>query len=170
MSRLTERRTVRTLCQCAILIALGILLHVAENSIPFFTSAMGGKLGLANLVTLYACLTMGLPAALTVGLGRVVVAGLLSGAPTAILYGGAGTLISVLAMVGLGRLAGRHISAVGLSVAGAACYNVGQILVARLLLGSGAVFAYLPVLTLIGAFAGLATGTLIHRIKLPDRR
>lgn len=168
MSRLTER-PVKNLTFLAILTAMALVLNIAENSIPFFAAIPSGKLGLANIVTMFTFVAMDASSALLVGGLRCVLGGLAAGAPSSILYGAAGTVLSVAGMAILRRLAGTHVSEIGLSVAGAACYNIGQVAVACVVLGTPAALAYLPALTLIGAFAGVLTGAaaqlVTHTLK-----
>lgn len=160
-----QKITIKRLCFLAILVAMAMVLNLIENALPVATAVPGGKLGLANTVAMFAFLSCGTPSALLVGGMRSVLTGLLAGAPSGIVYSLAGTVCSICGMWAVRRLLGSRVSGVGLSVMGAVCYNAGQLLIGRLLLGSGAIWAYLPILTLIGAFAGLITGGAAQLIE-----
>ena len=96
---------------------------------------------------------------------KCLLAAIFAGAPSALLYSLGGSLLSFAVMAVLIRLFREHISPVGVSVAGAALHNIGQILVACLLLESWVMLLYLPVLLLIGIGTGAAIGVLVLRLR-----
>ena len=83
----------------------------------------------------------------------------------AFFYGLAGAVLSLAGSALLKR--SDRFSPLGVSVAGGVLHNLGQIALAALILESGYIFAYLPVLllsgTLAGALVGLLAGILIRR-------
>ena len=84
------------------------------------------------------------------------------------LYSLAGATLSMLVMVLLKKT--NSLSSVGVSVAGAVCHNIGQILMAMLLLGTNQIAYYLLVLlvtgTIAGIFIGLVGGQMVKRLPL----
>ncbi len=148
-----------------ILVSIGLVLHYLESLLPVFQVIPGGKLGLANIVTLLSFAWFSPGFALLVGLLRCVLSSLFSGAVTMILYSGVGTVLSVLIMAGLKKIAPHAISMVGRSMLGAFVFNVGQVLVCALVLENIYVFSYLPPLIAFGAVCGLLTGIAAKRTE-----
>ena len=160
--------TVRTVASMGLLFALAIVLSFLEQLIPSLVPAVPGiKLGLSNIVTMYALFYMGFSSALTIAGLKSLFVFLMRGA-TACFLSLAGGLLSLLIMAGLHRLFRDKLSAVFLSVVGGVCHNLGQILVAAILLNAY-VFLYLPVLLIVGVVMGLITGKLLQ-IVLPAMR
>ncbi len=148
-----------------LLVAVGLVLHYAESLLPVFQILPGGKLGLANLVTLLAFSWYGFSFALLVGMMRCALSALFSGALTMFLYGGCGTILSVMLMQLSLKLFPKQVSTVGRSLLGAFAFNVGQVAVCALVLENLYVFSYLPVLMLIGSISGLVTGLIAMRTE-----
>ncbi|MBQ9151106.1 MAG: Gx transporter family protein [Clostridia bacterium] len=71
-------------------------------------------------------------------------------------YSIAGGFLSLLVMAVLRKL--NFLSAVGVSVAGGVFHNVGQILMAMLLLGTAELGYYLIVLAVTGTVSGIFVG------------
>ncbi|HIS63819.1 MAG TPA: Gx transporter family protein, partial [Candidatus Avoscillospira avistercoris] len=69
-----------------------------------------------------------------------------------------GGLLALLVMAALKRC--KRLSLYGISMAGAAAHNIGQLSVAALVLGSSYVWAYLPFLLLVSLATGTITGTV----------
>ncbi len=152
--------TTKKLTQTAILAALALALSLLERLLPLslVLPLPGVKLGLSNLVTLFALYTLGLPYAAAILLLRVVLGSVFSGSVTALLYSLVGGLLSLGTMALLKRFPG--LSIYGVSVGGAAMHAAGQILAAALLLGSASVVWYLPALLGVSVLTGLLIGGL----------
>jgi heptaprenyl diphosphate synthase len=164
----------RTLTKTAMLVALASVLHAVEALIPLpFIAVPGAKLGLANIVALYAVRTMGLGQALSISFMRTLLGGLLGGTFLSVGYylSTSGAIASTLVMYAVSHAAGARVSIVGVSVAGAFTHNVTQLGVASLLLRSAGVLFYLPYLLFFaiptGIFVGLVTGRIIR--VFPER-
>ena len=94
--------------------------------------------------------------ALCVSVVRVVAVSLLFGNPVTFAYSISGALISFAVMALLKRLG--LFSTTGVSVAGGVFHNVGQILMAILLLGTAELGYYLAVLAVSGTISGIFIG------------
>ncbi len=160
----TEMTTAKKTALLGILLALGIVLNLAENMIPIFTVIPGGKLGIANVVTMTAMVWFGPLTALLLGVLRSALCGIFSGAVTMVFYGGAGTLLSVLVMWTAKKRYREKIGMPGLSMLGAVFFNVGQIVVAALVIHNIQMLRYLPVLTLVSTVSGCVTGFVAEQI------
>ena len=163
---MTDKRTTK-LSYYGMCLAIALILSYVEAMIPINLGVPGAKLGLPNIVTVLLIYTAGGTAACTIGLLRIVLNGFLFGNLFAIAYSAAGFALSFAAMLMLKKTDKFGIT--GVSAVGGVMHNVGQIIVAALLT-NGSVFAYLPVLIVIGAVSGVVIGVvgglITHRIQV----
>lgn len=144
----------------ALLIALALGLSYTERFIPLnlLIPLPGVKLGLANVVTLFALYTMNKRQTAMILLIRCLMGSMFGGGITALAYSLTGGFLALLAMAAVKKL--KFLSVYGASVLGAAAHNIGQVLAAMTLLGSKYIISYLPLLLITGIFCGLTTGAL----------
>ena len=140
----------------ALLTAIALTIFLVEAHLPA-APIPWVKLGLANIVTVYAVFALGPRDALMVLCARVFLGAVFSGQMMTLLYSGAGGLLSWLALCLLCRLLDRKQMWLASPVAGM-CHNVGQLLAAAGVMRTWAVLAYLPYLVIAGVVAGLFTG------------
>lgn len=140
------------------LVALAFLLSYVETLIPFSFGVPGARLGLANLATVTALYCLGFREAFAVSLVRIVLTGFTFGSLSTMLYSLAGGVFSLLCMWAAKRFVRLGITAV--SVTGGITHNLGQLLVAALVVKTGGVFYYFPALLIAGTAAGLVIGLL----------
>ena len=148
-------------------IALAFVLSYVESLFPTFIAVPGVKLGLTNLVVLIALVKIGKKDAFFINMIRILLVGLTFGTAFSLLYSFAGGILSFLVMM---LFYGKNrFSVIGVSVAGGVAHNVGQILVAMMVLESKALVYYLPVLILSGTLAGVVVGILCGEVakRLP---
>ena len=161
--------TTKKLALCAVLTALALGLSTLENLFPvsLFIPLPGVKLGLANIVTVFALYTLGAVPALAILVARCFLGSLFAGNLNALLFSLIGGLCSMLVMIGLSRL--PKLSLYGVSIGGAAAHNIGQIAAAIITLGNPMVVGYLPFLLGVslftGALTGFAAGLLFRAMK-----
>lgn len=150
----------KKLTLCGMLTALAIVLSLAERLFPLdaIVPVPGVKLGLANIVTLFALTRLSVRDAVAILLCRVALSSLLMGSVTAFLFSLFGGLLALAVMGLFLRAEGRFCSVLGVSVAGAAAHNIGQIIAAVIWMKTGAVIAYLPLLLVMSVPLGLVTG------------
>jgi len=158
----------KNVARYGLLTALAMALSYAESLIPLPFAAPGMKLGLANLVVIFALYRMGPGPAAGLSLLRVLLVSITFGNAYSLWYSLAGAALSWTVMTALRRW--DRFGTLGVSVAGGVCHNIGQIAVAALVLRSAAVGYYLPVLLVSGVAAGAAVGVaaaiLIRRVPL----
>lgn len=149
---------VHHLALCAVLTALALALSYLENMLPtaLLVPLPGFKLGIANIVTVFALYYLGPADALAILFARCLLGSMFAGNVSALIFSLMGGMLAMLIMILLHRLPG--LSIYGVSIAGAAAHNTGQVLAAVLMLGSGAALAYLPVLLIVSLFTGTLTG------------
>ena len=148
--------STKKLALCALLSALALALSWAESFLLLPLPVPGMKLGLANIVTLFALYELGALPALSILIARCLLASLFAGNFSALLYSLMGGVLAMLVMIGLKQC--RRLSVFGVSIGGAAAHNVGQIAAACITLGDTAVIGYLPVLLGVSLITGTLTG------------
>lgn len=139
-----------------IMTALALILSYVESMIPFFPGIPGIKLGFANLVMVLLLYHVSWKDALFVSVIRVLIAGFLFGNLMSILFSLVGGVLSLLVMNGLKKLHGFSI--IGVSIAGGCMHNIGQFLVAILVVQTQGLIYYLPALLISGMITGFFVG------------
>lgn len=137
-------------------LAMALILSYVESLIPFSFGIPGIKLGLPNLVVVLLLYRRGAKEAVAVNFLRIILSGFLFSNLYAILYALAGAALSFCAML-LAKRA-RCFSVVGVSVAGGVFHNIGQIIVAMLVVETVYVGYYLPFLIIAGTVTGAVLG------------
>lgn len=150
-------KTKRIAC-LGLFIALAFVLSYVEFLLPLNIGIPGAKVGLANLVVMVALYTLGKKDAALLSFVRVVLVGLTFGNLAMLLYSLAGAVFSFLVMLIAKRT--KLFSITGVSVLGGVFHNVGQIIVAMLVLETGSLLYYLPFLIVIGTISGVVIGLL----------
>ena len=161
------RNTSRKLAYLGLCTAVALILAYVEVLLPpLFTAVPGIKLGLPNIAIIFVLYRYGVRHAAAVSFIRIAVVAMLFGNPMTFVYSLAGAALSLLVMALLRRM--DFLSMVGVSVAGGVFHNVGQILMAMLLLGTAELGYYLIVLaitgTVSGVFVGLCGALAVRRI------
>ena len=150
------RKTLQ-LTVSALLLAMMLVLGYVESLLPAFTAIPGIKLGLSNSVLIFAVYMLDIPTAYILMALKVTLSGFLFGNPAAMLYAFAGGLLSLTVMALLSRV--RTLPAPAVSMAGGVAHNVGQVLMAMIVLHTPRqMLYYLGVLMLVGLACGLLTG------------
>lgn len=165
-----QSRTDKTkrLALCGMMAALGLIFSYVEAMIPISVGIPGVKLGVANLVIIVALYVLGGRYAFSINVIRILVAGLLFNGAFGALYSLAGACVSFLVMSILKRTG--WFSVVGVSMAGGVAHNVGQILVAAVIIENLKIFVYFPVLLASGMITGIVIGvvayTVMNRLRI----
>lgn len=139
--------------------ALALIFSYVETLIPIQLGIPGAKLGLANLVVVIVLYKTDWKEALLLSVVRIVLSGFLFGNLFSIIYSLAGGILSLAVMAAIRK--DKGFSVIGVSMAGGVCHNIGQLIVAMIVVQTYQVGYYLPVLLI----AGLATGMLIGVIS-----
>ena len=159
----------RRLARYALLTALAMALSWLESLVPLAGAVPPGvKLGLTNLVVIFALYRMSLRDAAVISLIRVVLVAFTFGNSYSVAYSLAGAALS-LAVMALLKRSGKF-SLLGVSVAGGVSHNIAQVLVAMAVLETARLAWYLPVLLVSGIAAGVCVGAagalIVKRIRL----
>lgn len=138
--------------------ALALILSYVETLIPISFGIPGIKLGLANLVIVIVLYTYGGREALLLSVTRILLSGFLFGSLSMIFYSLAGGVLSLAVMVFLRRLGGFSVQ--GISMAGGVFHNIGQLLLAMVVVETYQVGYYVPVLLISGLVTGMVIGVI----------
>lgn len=151
----------------ALSVALAMILSFVESQVPSFVAVPGVKMGLANVVVVFALYRLGWKEALVISAIRVFLVGLMFGSGVSLLYSSAGAAVSFLAMAVLKKTG--IFSHTAVSVAGGVMHNMGQITMASILMTTDILKYYAPFLvfsgTLSGIVIGLLAAVLVRRIE-----
>ena len=166
-----KRFTVQTVAQCGLLTAMMLVLGFIESLLPVAAGVPGIKLGLSNGVLMFALYMLDAPTAFILMLLKVLLSGLLFGGVSAMMYALAGGVCSMLGMILLKKL---KFNLITVSMVGAVLHNLGQVLLAMLILETDQLIYYMAILLLVGLACGAVTGiaaraTISHMKKLRGR-
>lgn len=154
--------SIATIAKIGLLAALSLIFSYVESLFPFIPPLPAVKMGLSNIVILYAMYSISTKAACFTMIIRVILSGLMFQGGFSIIYGLAGGFLSILIMFLLKKT--NQFSMTAVSVAGGFMHNIGQLCVAGLLLGFKSIIAYCPVLLVSGCIAGLIIGIITQKI------
>ena len=152
----------RKLANMAMLFALAMIFSYVESLIPINFGIPGMKLGVANLVTVTGLYFLELPVVFLVVVMRILLTGFLFGNGMSIIYSLAGGILSFLVMALMKRLKGFSVA--GVSIAGGVSHNIGQIIVASIVVENLKLVYYLPALLIAGTVTGLVMGMISKKL------
>lgn len=138
------------------MIAVAFVLSYVEAMFPIQIGIPGIKLGLSNIVVVLCLYECTAKETFAIAMIRILLAGLTFGSLYTLLYSFAGGVLSFCVMILLKKT--NKFSIYGVSLTGGVCHNIGQILVAMVVLQTKLLLYYLPFLLISGVVAGLAIG------------
>nr|WP_072537702.1 Gx transporter family protein [Anaerococcus mediterraneensis] len=149
---------IKKLTNMGLLVALALVISLIELQIPVPVPIPGAKLGLSNIIILASLYLYGFRAALTISLLKSFMLVLITGAVTSFFYSAAGAILASIAMYIALKFHDRVFSFIGVSEIGAFAHNLGQIIVASIIMENIKMFYYFPLLVFVGTFSGLFVG------------
>lgn len=152
------QNNIKKLTNMGLLVALALVISLIELQIPVPVPIPGAKLGLSNIIILASLYLYGFKAALTISLLKSFMLVLITGAVTSFFYSAAGAILASIAMFLALKFHGRVFSFIGVSEIGAFAHNLGQIIVASIIMENIKMFYYFPLLVFVGTFSGLFVG------------
>ncbi len=144
------------LARISLLSALALIFGYIESLFPLPIPIPGIKLGISNVVILFAILKIGSREAFLIMLVKVLASSLLWGGMSGLIYSLSGGILSTTAMIAFKK----HFSTIGLSILGGMTHNLGQLTSAAIMLGTSSTFYYLPFLIISGLVVGAVIGTV----------
>ena len=148
---------VKKLTTLALLSAVALTIFVIESQIPALVPIPGVKLGLANIVTVFAVFAFrGQDGALVLAV-RIFLGAVFAGNFSTIFYSAAGGTLAILTTIGLKHiLTKKQLWVAG--ALGAVAHSIGQMAMAVALTGTPGLLVYLPVMIVCSVITGLFTG------------
>lgn len=159
-----KKINVKEMTLCGVLISMALVLSYIERFLPIqmLVPLPGIKLGLANIVTLMALFFLGEKLAFIILIIRCILGAMFGGGISGLIFSLTGGVLAMTVMCIFKRW--RKISVYGVSILGAAAHNIGQILVAAILMESVYIIGYLPYLLGVSVFTGMATGSVCQGV------
>ena len=159
----------RKLTLLALLTAIALTIFMVEAQIPALVPIPGIKLGLANIVTVFAVFALGPKDACLVLAARIFLGAVFAGNFSTIFYSAAGGALAIAVTIGLRKiLTKKQLWVAG--ALGAVAHSIGQMTMAVLLTGTPGLIVYLPVMMAVsivtGTFTGLCAQFLVNRGNL----
>lgn len=151
----------------SLLVGIALIIYVIEAQIPVLFP--GVKLGLANIISLFALLVLGWKEALIIVVLRTVMGSIFGGSVSAFLFSIVGGLLSNIIMILLYRFFQNSLGMGSISICGAIFHNIGQLLVAAFIIQDLRIYFYLPILlisaVLTGYFVGISVKVLYNHFR-----
>lgn len=138
--------------------AVALILAFIESQIPTIIPVPGVKLGLPNIAIVIILYKIGFKESLIINIIRVLVVSLLFGSAISLIYSLSGAIISTLLMALIKHF--NIFEVITVSVLGAVCHNVTQVIVAMFVLKLSQLIYYLPVLLISGTISGIVIGII----------
>ena len=161
--------SVKKISRLGLLTAIALILFIVELRIPNLVPIPGVKLGLANIVTIFALYRYKPSETALILIARILLGSIFSGNMSSMIYGISGAILCFAGMIFLCKIVPEKYMWIA-SILGAVLHNIGQTIAAVILMGTFSVIAYLPFLMLSGCIAGLFTGLcasfLTSRLKI----
>lgn len=152
-----KKNKAKNVALFGMMVALAFTLSYLESLIPFNFGIPGVKLGLANLVVVTALYIMTPWQAFAIAVIRIFLAGLTFGNFYSLAYSLCGGLLSFIVMLAVKK---TSLSVIGVSMLGGICHNLGQIIVAAIVMRTARIVYYFPVLLIAGLVTGLLMGII----------
>lgn len=155
----------KKIAKLSMLLSISVVLGLIESFIPIFNGiAPGVKLGLANIVIVFAIYELSFKDALYISILRVFLIGILRTGLFSItfFFSLVGALLSIIAMYLVKKIS--NMSVVGVSVCGSIFHSIGQIIVAIIFLSNVNIIYYLPILLISSVITGIVVGIISDKV------
>ena len=150
----------------ALLCAIALTIFMIEAQIPPLVPLPGVKLGLSNIVTVFAVFVLGPAEAAAILFGRIFLGAVFAGNFSSILYSASGGLLAILVTIGLRKILTQQQLWIA-GCLGAIAHSIGQMAMAVLVTGTVSIAVYLPLMIVCsivtGIFTGLCAQLLVNR-------
>ena len=158
MNRKKNRENLEKMMLVVLIGALAIVLGIIESLLPIKLPIPGLKLGLANIMVVIGLYYLDFKNMFLVIMLKTVLTTLLLGTFSMFAYGFVGALLSYVCMMVAFKASKENISLMGISMIGGVMHNIGQILVAMILIKTKAIAHYMMFLLPIGLLTGVVIG------------
>lgn len=147
----------------AILTSLAVVISIIESYFTFLTDFIPGlKLGLANIVIIYALYKYNFKVAFLISIVRVFIVSLLrTGFGINFLFSLVGAIFSIIAMILIKK---TKLSIIGVSIIGSIFHSIGQVLIGIIILSNSNIMYYLPYLLIFSIPTGIIVGLISKKL------
>ena len=155
----------KKIAKLSMLLSISVVLGLIESFIPIMNGTVPGiKLGLANIVIVFAIYELSFKDAIYISVLRVLLIGILRTGLFSIsfFFSLAGALLSIVFMY----LAKEYtkMSIVGVSVVGSISHSIAQIIIACIFLSNINIVYYLPILLISSIVTGVIVGSISSKL------
>ena len=158
--------SARRITLLALLTAIALTIFMVEAQLPNPIPIPGIKLGLANIVTVFAVFAIGAREGMLVLFVRIFLGAVFAGNFSTIFYSAAGGALAILTTIFLKKLLTQKQLWIA-GTLGAIAHSIGQMAMAIAISGTPGLVVYLPVMIGIsivtGCFTGLCAQLLVNR-------
>ncbi len=161
-----KRIETKKLTFLGLMVGYSLILYIIEGFIPNPMIAVfpGAKLGLSNIITLVALMTLGFKDTFIILTVRIILSSIFTGPMSYLMFSIGGGYLSLVVMYLFSRIKG--FSTVGISIGGAIGHNVGQLLVASAIVKNIAMTTYLPFMLITSLVTGIFVG-IVSKFTIP---
>ena len=146
----------------SLMVAYSLVLYIIETYIPNPLIAIfpGAKLGLSNIITLVSLLILGVRDTFIILTVRIILSSIFAGPMSYLLFSIGGAYLSLICMYLCNKI--KNLSIIGVSIVGAIGHNIGQLLVASVLMENLLVITYLPFMLVTSLVTGCFVGLVVR--------
>lgn len=152
-----------------LMVGYSLILYIIESYIPNPLIAVfpGAKLGLSNIITLISLIIFGIKDTFIILTVRIILSTIFTGPISYLLFSMGGAYLSLILMSICTKL--KDLSVIGVSIIGAIGHNIGQLLVASIIIKNILIVTYLPFMLITSLITGLFVG-MVTNYNLPKMK
>lgn len=141
-----------------LMVSYSLVLYIIETYIPNPLIAIfpGAKLGLSNIITLISLITLGVKDTCIILTVRIILSSIFAGPISYLLFSAGGAYLSLICMHISSKI--KEFSLIGVSIIGAIGHNIGQLLVASIIVQNINMVGYLPFMLIASLITGMFVG------------
>lgn len=142
----------------SLMVAYSLVLYIIETYIPNPLIAIfpGAKLGLSNIITLVSLLILGVRDTFIILTVRIILSSIFAGPMSYLLFSIGGAYLSLICMYLCNKI--KNLSIIGVSIVAAIGHNIGQLLVASMIVQNINMIGYLPFMLIASLVTGIFVG------------
>ena len=142
----------------SLMVAYSLVLYIIETYIPNPLIAIfpGAKLGLSNIITLISLMILGIKNTCIILTIRIILSSIFAGPISYLLFSAGGAYLSLIFMYLASKI--KDFSLIGVSIIGAIGHNIGQLLVASIIVENINMIGYLPFMLIASLLTGMFIG------------
>lgn len=151
----------KKIAYCGLLTTVALLLSYVERMLAIPMLIPGMKLGLANVTVVIALYLFDSKTAFSISILRILISAFLFTGFASFLYSASGALLSFVIMSLLKKT--NRFSTIAISILGGISHNIGQIIIACIIVENIGLFYYTPFLIVIGTITGFLIGIIAQK-------